>query len=315
MSSILERARAGADWRAWRDRLRMLDPDGSNLRRATRAALAAISASLLLFHGIRWFHQPKAVAFIGIYVAVLGAVLVNDPTRAGRRATMLLLPGAAALGLGLGTVVAPIWWLNNLVFVVVIFVAVFIRQFGPRYLALGFVGFLAYFISIFFHARFADLPWLLAGAATGGGIAYALRFWIWPERPEKVWRRNLHVYRAQLRRICRALALAMRCGEWREHDGRHFRRLIAQLNDLALSLEVAPTAELEPNESRTSLRQQWILDLELAMESMVEASRRLLERGYLSRSLRERLSAALRQARAAWERPEAERERFRRMER
>ncbi len=286
--------RSYLQWKHWRDKARTLDPEGANFWRATRATLAAIAASFFLFHAVRWFHQPETVAFVGIFIAVLGSVLVNDPKASAQRGTMLIVSLVASATLALGTLVAPIWWLNNLVFVAIIFGAVFVRQFGPRYLALGFIAFLSYFVSLFFRAKFADLPWLVAGIAVGVIIAYVLQFWLLPNNPKAKERQAFAAYRAQLRRLATQLRTTIERGQWSAAEPRALRTEVARLNNLALAWEHA----MSPRDQAASLSgprsiRLWVLDLEVALEGMVDASGRLLESGETTPELRATLAESL----------------------
>ena len=227
--------------------LAVADPGWVNLRRASRATLAAAFAAALLFHVTRWLHEPKAVGFVGVFVAILGSIFVNDTQPAQQRVTMLLVPVVAAFSVTVGALTAPIRWLNDLVFVLFIFTAVFIRQFGPRFLSLGFILFLAYFLSIFSHARFSQTPWLLAGIGTGAAMACLLRFWIWPDRPEIIFEQMLTAFRARLRRICFDLTLSAQAGQWTPRDEQRVRKSTSQLTNLALLLE--PNLEIRPRET------------------------------------------------------------------
>jgi uncharacterized membrane protein YccC len=285
----------GVDWRDWRDRWNAADPGWNQLRKAARATLSAIVSTFVLFRLIQWIHQPRAVAFIGILISILGVMLVSDPIRRQQRTTTLLVPIPAMLSVTLGTLVATTWWLNNIVFAAVIFVSVLLQQFGPRFVALGFVLFIAYFDALFFHAQVSEIPWLLIGIIIGAALAYAIRFWIWPDRPRRILTLTALAYRGQLRRVCRELARLALSDKWTRRDDRRLGKLNGKLTEVALALERAAVAVGDPwrdMECHPDFR-QWVLETELAVESMGDPLRQLVSSGALTPELKRELHGTI----------------------
>ena len=62
--------------------------------------------------------------------------------------------------------------IGDILFVVVVFIAVYVRRFGPRGTALGMVTFMAYFFSLYLQAKFAELPWLIGATVVGTLCSY-----------------------------------------------------------------------------------------------------------------------------------------------
>jgi hypothetical protein len=69
-----------------------------------------------------------------------------------QRITMALLPVPAALAITAAALLAPHRVASDVVFVVIVFAAVYIRRFGARGRALGMVAFMAYFFTLYLRA-------------------------------------------------------------------------------------------------------------------------------------------------------------------
>jgi hypothetical protein len=120
----------------WWDRFIASDPALARLKMGLRAMLGmGLSLVVIAVLG-RLLHQPVSVAFIGVM-----------------------------MGVCLASVSAASLWGSSLVFLLVIFLAVFSRRFGPRGLALGMIAVMIFFMSLFFHVPIAQLPWACAGSA------------------------------------------------------------------------------------------------------------------------------------------------------
>ena len=81
---------------------------------------------------------------------------------------MALLPvPVAALSSTVAALLAPDQLASDIVFGVVVFIAVYIRRFGPRGRALGMVAFMAYFFNLFLRAGVHELPWMIVAVLVG----------------------------------------------------------------------------------------------------------------------------------------------------
>jgi hypothetical protein len=217
------------------DAFRATDPDLARWRMGARAVLTAGAAALALTALARGAHEPITIAFVGVIVGMMGAVVVDDPDPRAQRRTTLLLPVPAVAALALGTLLAPSVVAGSLVFLAVIFAAVAVRRFGPRGTALGMIAFFAYFDALFFHARLADVPWMAVGVAIAVGIAYVVRFGLVRDVPERILRRSMDTFR---RIVALALArMARFAADPRPRNLRRARRALRLLNDTALTVE------------------------------------------------------------------------------
>lgn len=264
---------------ALRTALTGVDPGLARLR------LAAIAtAAMALAAGI--MSVLRALTGISVTVVIFAAVLamisnlaVNEPQLDRRRVTTVAMALPAAVSVLVGTLLVPYRVIADVVFVVVIMIAVYVRRFGPRGFALGMAAFMPYFFTQFLHATASELDWLLTATAIGIGIGIGstllLGCWLLAEQPERTLARLVQAFRARVYALIEAVAdvlVATRSQpgvvERALHD---LRRRRTRLNETALQV----TERLEHGEqlARNELG-LWILDVELAAERLAVATRR-----------------------------------------
>lgn len=213
---------------------------------------------------------------IGAVVAINGSLGVSDPDRRGQAITyaLLPLPALAALGLAIATEFSPP--LHSGVFLLVIFVAVYVRRFGPRYFPLGMVAFMGYFFAMFLRPQVAQFPALIAAVLIGTIMAAGLRFLVLRDDPEGVLARGRRTLRAQVHGLLHAVRdVADQPTSARRRRKLHNRS--ARLNETALMLETTVGRMDELSESGRDVLRQRILDVELAAENLVTRLLRLVD--------------------------------------
>lgn len=252
----------------WWNRFLASDPALRRLRTAARVTLAVAAELLIMVPLLAWWGQPMPMALIGAIVAINSTLGVSDPGNRQQRITTLLMPLPTAFSLVLSTALSP-WPIPHiLAFLVVIFVATYIRRFGPRYFPLGMVAFLGYFFTMFLQPQLANVPALLAAAVCGALTAYAMRFWVLRDDPEGVLERGRRTLRAQVHGLLHAVrdvAAQPQSSQRRRALHNHSVRL----NETALMLENT-VQQLDPldKEGRELVRQR-ILDVELSAENLL----------------------------------------------
>src|SRR5246127_654397 len=137
------------------------DPGLLRLRMATRTTAALACALGILFLLTRATGQPLTVALLGVLITMIAARSVNEPNPRRQRITMALLPLPAALAITAAALFAPHKVASDVVFVVVVFAAVYVRRFEARGRALGMVAFMAYFFTLYLQASISELPWMI----------------------------------------------------------------------------------------------------------------------------------------------------------
>ncbi|UQA54834.1 FUSC family protein [Polyangium aurulentum] len=285
-----------------RDALVSSDPDLARLRQAGRATLAAMAATAVLDRIAHAIGQPTSVGLVGIAMAMMGSVVVNDPAPRDQRITTALVPVTASLSLVAGALVSSIPWLQAAVLFGIVFVAVLVRRFGPRGTALGMILFMSYFFSIFFHATLAQVPILIAGVFIASALAYLVRFRLLREQPQESVRRHVDALRRTIAMALFRLAPVARDGRITERRLHAMRRVLGDLNELSLAIEeqcerIGPSSLL-PGATASELRAR-VFELELALEGLASAVQHLAPLEAMAPPVRAAVADALLAARAA----------------
>ncbi|KFE69201.1 FUSC family protein [Hyalangium minutum] len=279
----------------WWDRFIASDPALVRLKMGLRAMLG-LSLGLAAIAGLgTLLHQSISVALVGVMMGMMGAINVQDPHPREQRVTLLWAIPISIAAVGVAALSAPSLVVSAIVFLGVIFLAIAAQRFGPRGVGLGMIGFMLFFLSLFFHAPVAQLPWVLASVAVGGCVAYAVRFWLVRDRPEASVRRAFASFR-------RSLALLMvDIGEVLDVPDEQrrlalLRRAARQVNEAALAVE-KEIENADPEKLIHGFRQaelrEYLLELELTAERIVFGIYRVLEAGPLSPEKRQSLVAEL----------------------
>lgn len=257
-------------------RLIASDPGLTRLSLAVRAVGTALVALGLLEGLAAITGAPLPAVMLGVVIALLGSVMVNDPTRRQRQVTTLVLPLPAALAITAGAALASTRFAGDAVFVLISFGAVYARRFGPRGFALGMLAFITYFFALFLDATFAQLPWLLAAVVVGTACAFVIRFWVFPDRREARIRAQLRAFYA---RVDGVLGEIIGVIEERATPDSRRRRMLAHrvvaLNETALMVEGELDAAMDMAAAGQADRLSPALalfDLELAVEQLAAAS-------------------------------------------
>ncbi|MCD2195501.1 FUSC family protein [Actinomycetospora endophytica] len=240
---------------SWRDRLLASDPGNVRIALATRAALSlavALGVAALLANGL----GLQGIA--AMIVLVLGAVLTmmttftaSDPTTGGRAITQLCLPVALLAGITLSTLVDKHRVLSLSLFVVVMFVVVWVRRFGPRAFACGMVVWMGYFMALFLQLSFAQLPVVLLAVASSTVLLLIIGLVVAPQRPARRTRRMVDAFAARVRIAAAEHRDAEARSPWQRWTGRigTADRALLRVNEVAVLLDgqlAVPHAVADP---------------------------------------------------------------------
>lgn len=245
---------------------------------ATRTTAALGLSLLALFILTRATGQPLTVALLGVVITMVASRSVNEPDPRQQRITMALLPLPAAVSITAAAVLAPHVVASDVVFVIVVFTAAYIRRFGARGRALGMVAFMSYFFTLYLRARLAELPWMIGAVAVGTVCTFVMSAYVMPDRPERVLRDTVRALRARMAIVIDTTAEAVRTGRLDERRRRRMRARTIRLNETALLVQSqiedkADPATLWPGVTAEQLA-PWLLDAELAIEWVATAGRR-----------------------------------------
>ncbi|MGN6338391.1 FUSC family protein [Mycobacterium sp.] len=254
------------------------DPGLLRLRMATRTTAALGLSLLALFILTRATGQPLTVALLGVVITMVASRSVNEPDPRQQRITMALLPLPAAVSITAAAVLAQHPVVSDVVFVIIVFTAAYVRRFGARGRALGMVAFMSYFFTLYLRARVTELPWMIGAVAVGTVCTYVMSAYVLPDRPERVLRATIRALRARMAIVLDTTAEAVRTGRLDERRRRRMRARTIRLNETALMVQSqiedkADPAALWPGVTAERLA-PWLLDAELAIEWVATAGRR-----------------------------------------
>ncbi|MCV7198459.1 hypothetical protein BST12_09840 [Mycobacterium angelicum] len=259
------------------------DPGLLRLRMASRTTAALACSMLALYLLTRATGQPLTVALLGVVITMIAARSVTEPDPRQQRITMALLPVPAALSITAAALLAPHQIAADLVFVVIVFVAVYIRRFDARGRALGMVAFMAYFFTLYLRAGPAELPWMIGAVLVGTLCTFVMSTYVLPDRPERVLRATIRSLRARMAIGVDTTADAIRAGHLDHRRRRRMHTRIARLNATALMVQSQiedkyNPATLWPGVSGEHLA-PWLFDAELAVEWVAIAGQRVALNG------------------------------------
>lgn len=137
----------------------------------------------------------------------------------------LLVPSAAATA-ALAAALSPHPVIADSVFVVVAVGAVFLRLLGSRGVAMGMIGFIAYFLALFVQVTVAQLPVVIVAAAVGGLVAFGMGLLLRSRHPDRDLRRMIAVLGVRAGSVIDVLGQAL---EEKELGSRLFSRLRIRL--------------------------------------------------------------------------------------
>jgi uncharacterized membrane protein YccC len=161
------------------------DPGLVNFKNALRGTLAVVISFFAASFLARSFHQPPSIAFIAVIVAMIGSLAVSDATRREKMRTLFLIPFLALATLSFSILTGPFPALRIAGFLLIAFLAVYLRRFGPRGIAIGMVGFMTYFCPLFFPLPISALPCAGIAVVVGVLIIFLFKFVLIPDYPEK----------------------------------------------------------------------------------------------------------------------------------
>ncbi len=255
-----------------RDRLVASDPGLGRLRQGLKAVLAVGTTVLVESVYARVLGLPPTLAvLIGAIVAMLASTLVSEPSRTQTAKTMAGVPVAASVGATLGVVTSARHVLGLVTFVVVSFVAVWVRRFGPRWFTYGFLAWQGFFIALFLHPPLAALPFLIGAIVVASAWVGLLLLTVLRGNPRVRLRRTVEALRARSRA---GIAAMLEVLEDPDAPGpqRRLRTQLVQLSEIALLMDgqLADPRAVPAGLRRGQVR-RWTVDLEIAMDEAAAA--------------------------------------------
>ncbi len=255
------------------------DPGLQRLRAALRSVFGLGLTLVLTLPIVKISGQSITLAFLGGVLAMLGSLMVADPQPEQQRLTQLLLPIPVMISLGLGIGLSPWKQASLLCFVGLSFIAVAMRRWGPRYFGLGMMSLMSFFFTLFFKLPPAALPWACLVSILASAVMYALRFWIFRERPERLLKLSLAGFEARLCICLEALARLLRAPDITPKRWHNLQKNWLRLGEQAQSIE---NLSADNPSAQAQILKRQLHEQELAIGRLIETSWILRQSGSLA---------------------------------
>jgi uncharacterized membrane protein YccC len=274
------------------DRVIASDPGLQRLGMALSAGAAMSTALGVEYAFGRLTHAgPRGILvamLLGTVIAMMGSMALTGTQVWPKVRTAVFFP--VAIGAGMLPAIAVTghgdWML--VVFVAVMYLAVFIRRFGMAYFFYGFMVWMGYFFAVFLRATPSDLPPLLASVAVSTAWVLLLSMTVLRTNPRRKLSRVRRAFDARARAVARVCADLLEAdpddvrAQARTRRRLHSRQL--RLAEAALIIEgwSSEPGALPPGWSAPALRRR-LLDAHVAIDKLaVSAESLALTRGRLS---------------------------------
>ncbi|MEP6800051.1 MAG: FUSC family protein [Lapillicoccus sp.] len=272
---VAGRGRGAVELRDARDRVIASDPGLTRLRQGLSAILAvattiAVEAGFAAVAGV-----PSATGLLALLLgAVIAMPLSTSVRESDRRVALVTIAGggaAAALGAVVGVLTAQVHLLGLVTFTVVSFIAVWVRRFGPRWFTLGFLGWQAFFFSLFLDPPVVALPFMVAAIVVATAWVGLLLVTVLHVDPGPALERTVVALRARARA---ALSAAIGVLDTTDDLGavRAMRGQLIQLSEVSLLLDgqLSTVGSLPPG-LRAGFVRRWVVDVEIGMDEICAA--------------------------------------------
>lgn len=234
-------------------------------------ALNTVGAILLALLVMALLGTPVVLLVAGALGAMVASFAISDPQPRDQAVTLALGFVVALAVVSVGAELYTVRAVSDVVFIAVIFVAVYVRRLGPRGTGLGLVGFQIYFVSQFTHADPAQLPHIWGVLAIGFGSAAVVRFGVVRATPQRTLDRLRHAFRARLGAAVDALVdlVVARDAPADDADSARvaLRRRTVRLHQCALMIQARLEAST-PDAETAALLERRIAGAEIAAERL-----------------------------------------------
>ncbi|MGX1274031.1 FUSC family protein [Streptomyces phaeoluteigriseus] len=247
-----------------RDRVRASDP--GLLRLA--AGLRTVGAITLTLAVLSLLGADVTHLVAGAIAAMVATFAVREKQRGPQAVTLALGLPVALASVSLAALLSSHVVAGDIVFVVLIFCAVYGRRFGDRGTALGLIGFQVYFLSLFVGATRHILPGLWGVLAVAFACSALARFVLVPQTPTGILLRLRQAFRARLAQLLDAQLELLDAGPDEVAKAlAHVRTGTARLHETAMMIH-GRLEEGTPDEATARLVQRRVADAEIAAERL-----------------------------------------------
>ncbi len=272
---------------AW-DRVVASDPGLNRARMAVSAAIAMASAMGLEYGFARVTHagpQGTLVAMLlGTIMAMMGSMALSGTGVWPKVRTAVFFPVMIGAGMVVGVAVAGHTDLMLGVFVVVMFIAVYVRRFGLAFFFYGFMIWMGYFFAAFLGATISAVPAMLYAVCVATAWILLLSVTVLRTNTRRTLRRTQAAFGARSRAVARACADLLEADPTARRRVDRLRRRLhgrqLRLAEAALMIEgwSAEPGALPKGWSAPALRRR-LLDAHLAVDALATSAEALAADG------------------------------------
>ncbi|MGA5699062.1 FUSC family protein [Peterkaempfera bronchialis] len=215
-------------------------------------------------------HAPVTLLVVGAVATMASSFAITEPRLRDQAVTHALGLPAALLSVVLAALLVSHRVIADLVFIALIFGAVYIRRFGKRGTALGMIAFQLFFVSQFVQAGPGMLPQLCGAVAVAFASGALVRFGILRTDPERTLERLQRAFRVRLGRVLDVLAEVAAPGLSAPLPDRavaDLHRSTARLHECALMIQSRLEAGT-PDARTAALVQRRVAEAEIATERL-----------------------------------------------
>jgi uncharacterized membrane protein YccC len=253
------------------DLLSASDPGLTRFMFAVRVLVSVLVTVLVL--AVAGF--PLISIMMGATLALNTAAPLNAGTTREQLTSAPLLPIAAVAVLFVESMLPREPIVIDVVFLVVIFLAIYVRKYGPRGMAIGMVAFMGFFIALFVQLQPGQLPAAFLAAVIGVAVAIAVVVLLRSSR-HRVLDRMIRALWAWLARVV-DLADWLLAGDDPDRRRQQLERGIERLHECALMIEAELDDLVDPTECDEARHR--LVSIELAAERLVLATRTAVTEG------------------------------------
>ncbi|MFC4242715.1 FUSC family protein [Gryllotalpicola reticulitermitis] len=212
-------------------------------------------------------------------VAMNGSNALGDHRRRANARTAAFFPVAIGAGLTMGTLLSVNHYASLAGFIVVMFLAVWVRRFGGPFFFYGFMGWMGYFFASFLGTSFAALPGMLVAVIAASAVMLLLSITIARPDPRKTLAsvfRAMSARQRGLARACIALIEADAGSPASDRASLAVFRARARLTDTALMSDgwAAHAPALPAGWTASALRSR-LLNVQLGLDRLTIGAREL----------------------------------------
>ena len=266
----------------WIGRFLASDPGRKRFQTAGKTTISIVTSVFTMLTLLNIFEYGTITpAIVSGMVGLFGIMLVMDDTTRKKIVTTLFIGLSAALGITLGSLLAPYTLFLNALMVLIIFCAFYFSRFQIRYFSMGMAGFMSTYFSSVLKLNAAHLSWFYIGISCGVMFALLYNFVIFKGSAHSL-RRGMRSFHIQTNLTFSLLIQWIEEPENSEKLKNLLIKNVQRLNEysrlVAGDIKDEEIQKLWPGISSSQLR-LYIFDTEMLIQTLTGSVEKLREQG------------------------------------